>query len=81
MRRTQIWAAITIAIAMTALVGCSAPDGENASKEDEGKRVSVSNLGGVYEYSAPLKDGRTVTCLVYSNYNQGGLSCDWDNAE
>lgn len=25
-----------------------------------------------------LTDTRQVDCIVYSDYNQGGLSCDWD---
>ena len=25
-----------------------------------------------------LTDTRKVDCVVYSDYNQGGLSCDWD---
>ena len=27
-----------------------------------------------------LSDGREITCVRYSGYNQGGLSCDWERA-
>ena len=73
MRRTRIWAAITIAIAMTTLVGCGA-----ASAAADG--YWEPQVRSVFEQ--PLPDGRTVLC-VYAGQNKssGGLSCDWDGAE
>lgn len=32
------------------------------------------------ETQLTLKDGRTVTCVAYEAYQQGGLSCDWQGA-
>ena len=29
--------------------------------------------------SITLTDTRQVDCVVYSDYKQGGLSCDWDH--
>lgn len=35
----------------------------------------------LYERHITLNDGRTLTCVTYSKYNQGGLSCDWNNTK
>lgn len=32
---------------------------------------------GIHEVPVELKDGRTVTCILYKGYRKGGLSCDW----
>lgn len=34
----------------------------------------------LYERRITLNDGRTLTCVTYSGYQKGGLSCDWDGA-
>ena len=35
----------------------------------------------LHEVSITLKDGREITCVKYSAHNQGGLSCDWNDAK
>jgi hypothetical protein len=34
-----------------------------------------------FEFQKKLKDGRTVTCVVWQEYQEGGVSCDWPNAK
>ena len=58
-----------LAIAGLLLTGCVSG---NANTSDEGR---------LHEDSITLKDGREITCVNYSSYNQGGLSCDWNNAK
>ena len=36
-------------------------------------------LENTYEFSKKLKDGRTVTCVVWQEYQEGGTSCDWES--
>ena len=52
------------------LTGCGPevpPNGPEVPPDDN-YGLSVSHL---------QVDGRDVTCVVYSNFRQGGLSCDW----
>lgn len=35
----------------------------------------------IYEAQKKLKDGRTVTCVIYNSYQEGGINCDWANAK
>jgi hypothetical protein len=32
------------------------------------------------EEQVRLKDGRTLTCIVYEGYKAGGLDCNWQEA-
>ncbi len=34
----------------------------------------------MFEAKKKLSDGRTVTCVVYHEYQEGGVSCDWESA-
>lgn len=36
---------------------------------------------GVQTIHPKLPDGRTVTCVLWSGYTKGGLSCDWAGAK
>jgi len=73
-RHTKVWAAITLALAATALVGCTpAPHVEDSQQV-------VNNSGHLYEAHKTLQDGRTVTCVIYTAGSAGGLSCDWEAA-
>jgi hypothetical protein len=71
---TKIWAAVTLALAATALVGCA------PAPHVEGSQQVVDNSGYLYEAHKTLADGRTVTCVIYAYGYKGGLSCDWDGA-
>lgn len=45
--------------------------------------TSASKVEGstsLYEERVLLNDGRYVLCVIYSGYQAGGLSCDWDRA-
>ena len=63
---------IIVAVAALALAGCSkAPD-------------SATNIGeGFSETTVLLEDGRTVTCILYQDFDAYGvqLSCDWAGAK
>lgn len=52
-----------VPVLLFGLVGCAASPGSEEAFEE--KRIDLS-------------DGRTVTCIVYNDYNDGTeLSCDW----
>ena len=72
MRRTIALLLLSVA-AILFLTGCSVTEYEKAQKSDTQKRTNE----GLFESPIVLKDGRTITCIVYSSGYQGGLSCDW----
>lgn len=77
-RRARIWAAVAVALMLSALVGCSSVSGGGGSPawdEDAGDVTS-----SLYERTIELTDGRTVTCVIYAASRAGGVSCDWDGA-
>ena len=60
--------AVFAIIATLALTGCASgipDDGESAHLRDQ---------------HVKLRDGRTVTCVMYLDGSLGGLSCDWEGA-
>lgn len=75
MRKSRIWAGITLALLATALLGCApAPHVEDSQQVAE-------NSGYLHEAHKTLTDGRTVTCVIYVGTYKGGLSCDWAGAK
>ncbi len=68
-RKTKIWAAVTLALAATALVGCTPSGAEQNRSADSLRQESIT-----------LQDGRTVQCVIYASGYKGGLSCDWEGA-
>ena len=45
-------------------------------------KTTQRNMNDSTKYAKiTLPDGRAVDCLFYTDYKQGGLSCDWDNAK
>jgi hypothetical protein len=69
-------AAIVAALAAIVLTGC----GSTSDPEPVGE-TKLNNLESVRVYPQRLPDGRTVTCLIYTGYQKGGLSCDWAGAK
>ena len=67
--KKKIALAVGLLLAGLALTAC----GADANATD-------TNRGDIFEYTVPLKDGRSVTCLEYRGYKKGGLSCDWMSA-
>jgi hypothetical protein len=61
---------------VASLTGCNSNTGGSPQNDTKAGAIS-SNL---YERQITLTDGRTVTCVVYANMKQGGLSCDWNGA-
>lgn len=53
-----------IATATLLITGCSSGDGS-------------SEEGVTYIVKVKMSSGRVVDCVVYSSYNQGGISCDF----
>lgn len=45
-----------------------------------GSEVKTFDKDTLFENHLTLKDGREVTCIIHSDYNQGGVSCDWEGA-
>lgn len=73
-KTTRITLAITV-ICM-ALAGCgSAPAHEVRSIDSQ----CSAWRGNLRECVITLTDTRKVDCVVYSSYEKGGLSCDWDH--
>lgn len=79
-KTTRITLAITV-ICM-ALAGCG-----SASKTSTpahaiaatGTTCSKRSSDDIKECIVTLSDTRQVDCVVYSDYEQGGLSCDWNH--
>lgn len=73
-KTTRITLAITV-ICM-ALAGCgSAPAHEVRSIDSQ----CSAWRGNLRECVITLTGTRKVDCVVYSSYEKGGLSCDWDH--
>lgn len=83
MRNTICAALTTITLSLcVALAGCG-----SASKTSTpahaiaatGTTCSEESGDSIKECIVTLSDTRQVDCVVYSDYKQGGLSCDWDH--
>lgn len=66
--------------------GCDGSDAEDGDiRSEAGAEESVANCADyngrmIGECELGLHGGRRVTCAVLTDYNRGGLSCDWANA-
>lgn len=79
-KTTRITLAITV-ICM-ALAGCGSASKTSAPAHAiaaTGTTCSKRSGDGIKECIVTLSDTRKVDCVVYSNGNQGGLSCDWSH--
>lgn len=79
-KTTRITLAITV-ICM-ALAGCgstSEPSTPAHAVRSIESQCSQDEDGDFRECVITLTDKRKVDCVVYSDYKQGGLSCDWDH--
>lgn len=81
MRNTICATLTTITLALcTALAGCGgmakASTPAHAVRSIE-SQCSQDEDGDFRECVITLTDTRKVDCVVYSDYKQGGLSCDW----
>lgn len=77
-KTTRITLAITV-ICM-ALAGCgsaSEPSTSAHAVRSIESQCSQDEDGDFRECVITLTDKRKVDCVVYSDYKQGGLSCDW----
>lgn len=46
-----------------------------------GEEPPVTKLeDSLKESHITLEDGRTINCVIYDDFRQGGVSCDWDSA-
>lgn len=87
--RAATWVGRVAAVTMLGLVGSCGAHVAYADRApvESGNVRSVPSMGyssnddtQLREVRMPLSDGRTVTCVVYGGYKQGGLSCDWQGA-
>lgn len=79
-KTTRITLAITV-ICM-ALAGCgstSEPSTPAHAVRSIESQCSQDEDGYFRECVITLTDTRKVDCVVYSDYKQGGLSCDWSH--
>lgn len=65
------------AITLAALTGC-ASEGRYPNSSEQG---ADGNDDDIYTTTVHLPDGRSVLCVEYAGYKQGGISCDWANAK
>ncbi|KFI76558.1 hypothetical protein [Bifidobacterium mongoliense] len=65
-------ALIAVVVMMAMLSGCGGVAGSQERQEQD-TQVSFVTL--------KRPDDGKVLCAVYSNGQQGGLSCDWDDAQ
>lgn len=70
-----ILALVMVGTILALLTGC-APGGNM----DEPVAVDDRN-GDVEERHVLLNDGRSITCIVYDSYQEGGISCDWNPSD
>lgn len=73
--------AITLTLC-TALAGCgsaSEPSTPAHAVRSIDSQCSQDEDGDFRECVITLTDKRKVDCVVYSDYKQGGLSCDWSH--
>ena len=72
--------AITLTLC-TALAGCgSASEPSTPAHAVRSIDSQCSDMDDEFsECVITLTDTRQVDCVVYSDYKQGGLSCDWDH--
>lgn len=74
--------AITLALC-TALAGCGgmakASTPAHAVKPIDSQCTDGGTTDGFYECVITLQDTRQVDCVVYSDYEAAGLSCDWSH--
>lgn len=73
--------AITLTLC-TALAGCgsaSEPSTPAHAVRSIESQCSQDEDGDFRECVITLTDKRKVDCVVYSDYKQGGLSCDWSH--
>lgn len=68
--KRAVTALATVLLTLT-LAGCEAPTGATERIRDN----------SVFEKTAELSDGRTVTCVAMKLGYAGGLSCDWGGAK
>ena len=61
------------ALAVLALAGCG---GQAATPAPESTVAPESTR--LDERTIKLRDGRTLTCVIYHSGYAGGLSCDWE---
>lgn len=83
MRNTICAALTTITLALcTALAGCGSASKTSAPVHAiaaTGTTCSKGSSDDIKECIVTLSDTRQVVCVVYSGYQRGGLSCDWDH--
>lgn len=74
------WLAGIAAVTVVSLAACGSDGrgGVTTQPNDKGAGTYSSSLS---ERIITLKDGRTVTCVIYDGGYPGGLSCDWANAK
>lgn len=69
----------TIAVGVLAaglLAGCGSVSNDPSLPNTESNTDSA-----IKAYNVTTPSGETVTCVVYTTVNRGGISCDWGKAE
>jgi hypothetical protein len=65
------------------LAGCAAQGGTRGTSESDGFVNSSTSTHGMEERRISLSDGRTITCITWSDHSlltentSSGISCDW----
>lgn len=66
-----IFIGVCLGLGLAVLAACGSVTSQPTPTFDDGSN-------DLYEDAIVLKDGRTITCVVYEpGYNAGGLSCDF----
>ncbi|WP_443460607.1 hypothetical protein [Glutamicibacter arilaitensis] len=60
-----------LALVAVALTGCANGNPDPATGQPS----------KLYERQVTLRDGRELTCIVYTSSHKGGVSCDWEGAD
>ena len=64
--------ALALITAVLLLGACASVPGEEAQK---------SGIEDVSVAEVPIPGGKTVVCVIFQGVNEGGITCDWENAK
>ena len=80
MRKTLTLAIVSIVTLSLSACGTATQDntGEDEANDDI---VCATVASSIYQCDVTMRDKRRVTCLVYNDIREAGMSCDWAHAD
>lgn len=76
---------LTLAIAAIitlALAACGTAIQDNTGEDEANDDIVCATVAShIYQCDVTMRDTRRVTCLVYADIGEAGMSCDWAHAD